>query len=333
MRKKLIILLLVLALTVPVCSCGTAPGVSYTADGYALNTYVSVTLYGCGSRSIAEKAVGLCGYYERIFSRTLEDSLLYRLNEEGGLDIDSEEARTLAEAVQLALEYGELTEGALDITVEPLTALWDFGGANSVPEAGKLRAALALVDYSRVSVGKDRIELNGARLDMGAVAKGYIADRIREYLVGEGIDSALIYLGGNVLCIGDKPDGQDFTVGVQRPFGGQDDVICAVRASGMSVVTSGVYERFFYEGETLYHHILDPSVGFPSDSGLLSVTVIAEDSALCDALSTALFVMGRKRAEALLEGLDGVYVIFVDKDYNVFYSEGAMELVSGNTGK
>lgn len=325
--KEIILLFLIMMPAFCASSCAPPKSVIYTADGYSLNTYVKVTLYGCGSQKLAEKAVEMCSYYEEILSRTSAASRLYELNEKGFLDVKTEEDRQLMEAVKLALRYCEMTDGALDITVEPLTSLWNFGGDSpSVPEREKLDSALKSVDYGKVKADGERIELNGARLDLGAFAKGYIADRIREYLVGESVDSALIYLGGNVLCIGNKPDGGDFRIGLQRPFGEANDMLCALEASGLSVVTSGVYERFFYENDKLYHHILDPKTGFPCDNGLLSVTIIAEESGLCDALSTACFVMGKEKALRFVDGLDGVYAIFVDSDYNVVYSEGAENL-------
>lgn len=323
--KGIILMLSVLASALCLGGCAAPRGVNYTADGYSLNTYVKVTLYGCGSQRLADEAVKMCSYYEEIFSRTSETSRLYELNENGSLDIETEEDKRLADALVLALQYGEMTDGALDITIEPLSSAWDFGGVASVPDKERLEAALKLVDYRKVEADNERILLNGARIDMGAIAKGYIADRIKEYLIGEGVDSALIYLGGNVLCIGEKPEGEDFLIGLQRPFGDGSDVMCALSVSDLSVVTSGVYERFFYENDKLYHHILDPDTGFPCDNGLLSVTVIAEDSALCDALSTACFVMGQERAMRLVDGLDGVYAIFVDSEYRLIYSEGAKE--------
>lgn len=327
MYKKILFLILISAGAFCLSACAARGGANYTADGYSLNTYVNVTLYGCGSQRIADEAVQMCGRYEEIFSRTAEGSRLYELNESGRLAVGSEDDRRLAEAVELALRYGEMTEGALDITIEPLTAMWNFGNENAaLPERSRIDEALLLVDYTKVKVGEERIELNGTRLDLGAVAKGYIADRIKEYLVGEGVDSALICLGGNVLCIGEKPGGKDFCIGIQKPFGANNDVVCAVKASGLSVVTSGVYERFFYENDVLYHHILDPQTGFPCNNGLLSVTVIAEDSAMCDAFSTACFVMGREKAERFVNGLEGVYAIFIDSDYRVIYSEGAKAL-------
>lgn len=328
MNKKIFIFILILAVTPCLNACGVKKGVNYTAGGYSLNTYVSVTLYGCGSQRIADEAIRLCGDYEKIFSRTLQSSGLYALNANGRLDVRTREDWILADAVEAAVRYGELTDGALDITVEPLAAMWGFGSeAACVPNQDRIDEALALVDYRRIEADSEHIELNGTRLDMGAVAKGYIADRIKEYLVGEGVDSALIYLGGNVLCIGEKPDGNDFIIGLQKPFGGENEVMCAVRASDMSVVTSGVYERFFYENEVLYHHILDPDTGYPCDNGLLSVTVISDGSALCDALSTACFVMGEERARRLVDGLEGVYAIFVDSDFNISYSDGAEAFV------
>ena len=180
-------MLSVLATAFCLGGCAAPRGVNYTADGYSLNTYVKVTLYGCGSQRLADEAVKMCSYYEEIFSRTSETSRLYALNENGSLDIETEEDKRLADALKSALQYGEMTDGALDITIEPLSSAWDFGGDASVPDKEQLEAALKLVDYRKVEASNDRILLNGARLDMGAVAKGYIADRIKEYLIGEGV--------------------------------------------------------------------------------------------------------------------------------------------------
>lgn len=335
------------------CGCGGRNGANtvYTADAYALNTYVSVSLYGCGSQEIAEEAVGLCDYYEKIFSRTDEASLLSILNEAGSMtaedvlryeqnagtsggltnteqtDVEDESARIYADLYELVaagLEYGRLTEGALDITIEPLSSLWDFGsGPEHAPDAELISQACARVDYTKVKLSEDAIELNGARIDLGAVAKGYIADAICEYLLKQGIDSALVNLGGNIACIGDKPDGSGFTIGIQRPFDESGDIMQTLSVSDMSVVTSGIYERYFYEGDNFYHHILDPKTGYPCDNGLMSVTIISESSTICDCLSTGCFVLGKDKALELIDSMDDVYAVFVDENYEITYSEGA----------
>ena len=302
------------------------PSSVHKYDGYYFNTYVSVTLYGCGSDEIAQNAVELCEYYEKIFSRTREDSYLFKLNNEGKMTIDSEEIKILSEAVQFGKEYYKVTEGALNIAMEPLIDLWNFSSGDSVvPAESEISIALSNTECSEIEVTESEINLNGVRVDLGAVAKGYVADCIKEYLVGEGVTSAIINLGGNILCIGDKPTGEDFVIGIQKPFSG--DTLLGLKVDGMSVVTSGTYERYFEQNGVLYHHILDPDTGMPCDTGLLSVTIIAESGVLCDCLSTGCFVMGMDNAIKLIEGMDGVYGVFVDDEYNIHYTEGAQAFV------
>lgn len=298
------------------------PSTIHMYDGYYFNTYVSVSLYGCGSEEVAKNAVELCGYYEKIFSRTNETSLLYQLNNEGKIKTDSVEAEVLSEILKYGREYYDITDGALNIALEPVTSLWDFSsGASIVPKKEQIAEALDNTDCSLIEITENGIELNGASVDLGAVAKGFAADRIKEYLVDEGVDSAIINLGGNILCIGDKPTGEDFVIGIQKPF--SNETLLGLEIDGMSVVTSGTYERYFRKDGVLYHHILDPDTGMPCDNNLLSVTIVAESGVLCDCLSTGCFVMGMEDAIELINNMENVYAIFVDDDYNVYYSEGA----------
>lgn len=317
----------------------------YTADAYALDTYVRVSLYGCGSQELAKKAVGLCDYYEKIFSRTDENSLLTMLNEAGSLSQDDAEQwqndtdisedgigdayDSLYELIDSGLAYSGLTDGALDVTIEPLSSLWNFSsGENILPDEHDIEEAQKAVDYTKVDINGSEIALNGTRIDLGAIAKGYIADAICRYLVSEGVDSAIVDLGGNIACVGHKPDGSGFTVGVKKPFDDNGGIIQTLNISDMSVVTSGVYERYFYVGDSFYHHIIDSQTGYPCDNGLLSVTIISESSLQCDCLSTGCFVMGMDKAMELVDSMDDVYAIFIDTDYQVFYSEGAEKYVA-----
>ena len=325
MKKFILSILLILVVTLNGCKYNTSSTV-HTAEGIYFNTYVSVKLFGCGSKEIANESVELCSYYEKIFSRTMESSNLYGLNEEGTLKIEKEEEKVLANIVSQALVFSDKTEGCLDITVEPLTSLWNFSGEDKkVPVAVSMAIARKKVDYTGVTVTEEEILLNDIRLDLGAVAKGYVADRIKEFLLGKGVTSALINLGGNILCIGDKPDGSDFLVGIKKPF--SEDIELALNVDGLSVVTSGTYERFFEKDGKLYHHILDPQTGMPCDNGLLSVTILSEDSFTGDCLSTGCFVMGLEAGMELVNSMDGVYAIYIDSDYKVHYSDGAENFV------
>lgn len=322
------------AVFISICGCSrvTPSSTKYIAQGYALNTYVKVTLYGSGSDEIAGRAVDMCSEYERIFSRTDEDSMLYRLNNAGSLTrkeaADDKRFDELTALVRSGIEYGKLTDGALDITIEPVSSLWKFGTDEAaLPDAGQIADALTKVDYSKVEVTDDFIELNGCRLDLGATAKGYIAGKICDYLKKEGVTGAIVDLGGNISCIGTKADGTGFTVGIKKPFDEEGRMSLALDLSDMNIVTSGVYERYFYDNDILYHHILNPAIGYPCENGLLSVTVISADAAQCDALSTGCFVLGMDKAKDLVEGLDSVYAVFIDDNYDVYYTKGTESFI------
>lgn len=322
------------AVFISICGCSrvTPSSTKYIAQGYALNTYVKVTLYGSGSDEIAGRAVDMCSEYERIFSRTDEDSMLYRLNNAGSLTrkeaADDKGFDELTALVRSGIEYGKLTDGALDITIEPVSSLWKFGTDEAaLPDAGQIADALTKVDYSKIEVTDDFIELNGCRLDLGATAKGYIAGKICDYLKKEDVTGAIVDLGGNISCIGTKADGTGFTVVIKKPFDEEGQMSLALDLSDMNIVTSGVYERYFYDNDILYHHILNPATGYPCENGLLSVTVISADAAQCDALSTGCFVLGMDKAKDLVEGLDGVYAVFIDDNYDVYYTKGTESFI------
>ena len=162
----------------------------------------------------------------------------------------------------------------------------------------------------------------GMILDLGAVSKGYIADRIKEYLVEEGVKSALIDLGGNVLCIGNRPDGTPFQIGIRQPFADTVSAVTALSVTDQSVVTSGIYERCFTKDGILYHHLLDPGTGYPCENELASVTIISDHSVDGDALSTCCFLMGPQKGMELINSLKDVRAVFLTREGVLLYSEG-----------
>lgn len=303
------------------------PATIYSSEGFYFNTYITIKLYGCGSKELADEAVRLCGYYEQIFSRTDAKSLLYIANVEQQLGNTTKEEQALYDLISKSVEFSKLTAGGMDITIEPLSSLWDFGNNDGmVPDVPAIELATQKVDYNKLIINDNEIDFNGATIDCGAVAKGYVADRIKEFLEGKNVDSGVINLGGNVLCIGDKPTGEPFVIGVKKPY--SEEVLLGLNIDDYSVVTSGVYERYFEVDEKKYHHILNPDTGMPCENGLLSVTIIAKSSFECDALSTGCFVMGREKATELINSMEDVYGIFVDEEYNVYYTDGAKQFVN-----
>lgn len=331
MKKFILSILLILVITLNGCKFNTDSTV-YTAEGIYFNTYVSIALYGCGSQEIADEALRQCAFYEKIFSRTMENGILYNLNNNGKLNVINEEDRVLSDILKKSLDYCEMTAGNMDITVEPLTSLWDFSsGKKYIPTDEELSNAVAKVGYKNVVVNEESILLNDVRLDLGAVAKGYVADCLKTFLKEKGVDSALINLGGNILCIGEKPNGSNFFIGIKKPF--TEDVQLVIGATDCSIVTSGTYERYFDENGKSYHHILDPKTGMPCDNGVVSVTIISEDSFTGDCLSTGCFVMGLEAGMELVDSMDGVYAVYIDSENNVHFSEGAEEFVREKRSK
>lgn len=292
---------------------------------FKLNTVVTITIYDSQDSELLDEALSLCDYYETVFSRTLEGSELYQLNhrelpKDGDAFLLSD---SLAELTEAGLYYARLSKGAFDISVEPVSSLWDFtSGEKKIPDE-------ALIDEALSHVGSDRVLLDGKRLtfadekaglDLGAVAKGYIADKIKEYLVSQGVQSAIIDLGGNVLCIGNRPDGEPFRIGVQKPFAGRSETVGTVEISGRSVVSSGIYERYFEKDGVLYHHILNPKTGYPYENDLLSVTIISDKSVDGDGLSTSCFALGLEKGMELINSLENVQAVFITTDGELHFS-------------
>ncbi|MCB6310495.1 FAD:protein FMN transferase [Mediterraneibacter glycyrrhizinilyticus] len=306
-----------------------------TATAFKLNTVVKVTIYDSQDEKILQDALALCDKYEKIFSRTRTDSEIYLLNEgklpqEDGYYILSEEC---AELIGKGLYYSELSGGAFDITIEPLSSLWDFtSGEKQIPDPQTLVEAQKHVGYEKVELkgNKIRFQEDGMGLELGAIAKGYIADKIKEFLISEGIESAVIDLGGNVLCIGTRPDGEAFRVGIQKPFADRNETVATAGIRDRSVVSSGIYERYFEKDGKLYHHILNPKSGYPYENGLTAVTILSDESVDGDGLSTVCFALGLEKGLELINSLSDTQAVFITEDGELHYSEHFEEEVPLN---
>lgn len=301
-----------------------------SATAIKLNTAVTVTIYDSQDRELLTECMNLCDKYEKIFSRTASDSELYQLNHReltpvAGTEDTFQISDPLAELIRKGLYYSELSEGAFDIAIEPLTSLWDFTAEDpQVPEDRLIQKALTKCDYHNVSVSDNNeviLKTEDTAIELGAIAKGYIADRLKDYLISQGVKSAIINLGGNVLCIGGKPNDSSFKIGIQKPFADRNETIAVMDIKDKSVVSSGVYERCFEQDGTLYHHLLNPRTGYPYDNGLIAVTIISDESVDGDALSTTCFALGLEDGMKLAESLDNVQAFFVTSDYEIHYTK------------
>lgn len=294
--------------------------------GFKLNTAVRIVVYDSGEEELLDKAMALCDRYEKIFSSTRADSELYQLNhgelpQEDGWYVLSEEC---AELIEKGLYYSQLSEGAFDITVEPVSSLWDFTSEMPVvPDEQEIKEAKELVGYQKTELDGNRIRFaqEGMGIELGAIAKGYIADRIKEFLLANGVKSGIIDLGGNILCIGERSDGDAFRIGIQKPFAERSDTIGTAMIRGKSVVSSGIYERYFEQEGRLYHHILNPGSGYPYENELTGVTIVSEQSVDGDALSTTCFALGLEKGMELINRLPEVQAVFITKDGKVHFSQ------------
>jgi len=325
-EKKIAIVVLLASLSALLFSgCSTTKALTpVSQSAFYLNTVITITIYDGSDPAVITECFDLCRRYEQEFSRTSKDSTLYRLNHDTATERQLSE--DLQSVIATGLSYYERSKGLFDITVAPLSDLWQFSASTpSVPDEEALHNALRHVDASQLSLNGDTLhyEDTSVQLDLGGIAKGYIADRLKEYLIDKGVTSALIDLGGNILCVGAKPDGSPFRVGIREPFAPQGTSIAVAAVSDLSVVTSGVYERCFTEEDILYHHLLDPKTGYPFNSGLNSVSIISKASVDGDALSTVCFALGTEKGMELINSMPDVYAVFVTENNELVYSAGA----------
>lgn len=298
----------------------------------AMDTAMLITTYGERSPAAAYACEDVIRDLEKQLSRTNPDSEISRLNAAGTLEL-GEQGEELIPILNMANRYHAETEGAFDITVAPVVAAWGFAGGEEyrVPSEAELQSLLERVDGSAVRVEDRTVTLGpGQAVDLGGIAKGYAADKIVGVLRGHDVPRANINLGGNVLAYGGRPDGTPWRVGIQDPArpDEQNAFTGVLEVTDTFAVTSGGYQRYFEENGKTYHHIIDPATGHPADSGLTSVTVAADirdgSGAMCDALSTALFIMGEEKALNLWRRWDGMpfELVLVTEDGRVLVTEG-----------
>ena len=320
--RKTIALLLALLLLFAFAGCETQPKLLQRTD-YLLDTVVTLTLYDATEAD-------LDAAFKEI--RRLSDLLdaydpfsdLGWLQAAAGLKPVTVAPETM-ELLSFAKEMYERTKGYLDVTVGPLIDLWDIRNGGHYPAAEELSTALGLLGMDDLvldeKAGTAYLVRPGMRLDLGAFAKGYIADKVKELLLSRGVKSAVLDLGRNILLIGEKPEGAPFSIGVQSPTN-SGDLLRVLSLKDKSLVTSGTYERYFEHEGKRYHHVLDPFTGFPADRDLLAVTILSDSSLWGDALSTACLLLGVEDGLKLVESVPDAEALFVRIDGTVITSTG-----------
>ena len=331
-KINLIFILLFSALA----ACSPAQDESTSASGFYFNTVIQITVYDPVQKQLLDDCFALASRYENLFSSTIPDSDISRINAAGGQPVTVDEET--AELLSAGITYGDLSGGKFDITIGRLSGLWDIStrslleetDSSMVPSDPEIRDALATVDYRNIRIEGNEVTLLNpdASIDAGGLAKGYIADKMKAFLNENGVTRGFINLGGNVLVLGPKAGGKGtdgdnrYTIGIRKPFAPDGAPVAAVKVMDETVVSSGVYERCFEVDGVLYHHILDTATGRPYDNGLLGVTVITEHSLDGDALSTICFSLGLTEGMDLIERTSGAEAVFITDDGRLHKSSG-----------
>lgn len=321
--KKAVPLFITILLIVSLISCSSPQkNEKLTVTGIYFDTVIRIEAWGTKSSTL-EQCKKICEYYENLFSNKIETSEISKINASAGNPVKVS-TETL-ELISRGIDFCNLSGGKFDITIAPLSDLWNFtdNPDGTLPEQSAIEEARSHVGYKTIQVDQDActVTINDphAKIDLGGIAKGYIADQLKAYLKSEGVEHALINLGGNVLALGAAYDATSFRIGIQKPFDEQNATIDIVEIKDRSVVSSGIYQRYFEKDGTIYHHILNPETGYPYNNNLLQVTIISDRSMDGDALSTCCFALGLKDGSTLIESLDNVQAIFVTDDYQLHY--------------
>lgn len=327
--KKIYSLLLALVFLLISSGCSKYSSSPITETYFCMDTYISITVYNKTDAEIIEHAFSLCNEYEEILSKTSDKGDIVRLENNRNKSIEVSE-HTI-NVINVYKDLYAVSESMLDCTVGKLSNLWDFSkNSSEVPEKSDIIAAIDTISLDNLIIDENKVMLKSdfAALDFGAVAKGYISGLIKEYLIENGVESAILNFGGNVVIIGSKPDGSEFNVGIQTPFADGEQVITSISVKDKAVITAGVYERFIESNEETYHHILDPFTGYSVETDLLSATIICDDPALGDAYSTICILLGKDKALNLINGTDGFEAILVDENNEITLSNNASQYIN-----
>ena len=358
-KLNILILIAMIVVAGSLSGCGsTGTWSGYSKQSFYFDTICEITIFDLDpayfddltednfedtSNALITDAFKLMSEYEKTLSRTVDGSDIDRINKASG-EATAVKEETL-QVISKGIGFGDLSGGVFDITVGKASALWDFHesleeGGTEVPSAEALKEASEHIDYKAISMdeasGTVRLDDPEMMLDLGGIAKGYIADRVSEYLRGLGVTSGIVNLGGNIEVIGGKAgslgasleDQSDFSLGIRDPLDETGGLLGIYPGRDVTIVTSGTYERFIEVDGVKYHHILDPETGWPVDTDVLQVSVIAGagHSADCDGLSTVCLALGSDKGTELIKGLaeSGEFgpleAIFVTTDGEIIYT-------------
>lgn len=301
-----------------------------TKSGYVLGTLINLKAYGKKAEMAIAESIERLNNIDDKMSAFKENSEISRINFMAGVSAESVSDDTYL-VVEKAIEYSKILEGTFDPTIRPLVKLWSIGNkGEKIPDEAEIQATIKLVDYKDVLLDESSSSImlkhKKQALDIGGIAKGFAADEVRNIFLKHNIKSALIDLGGNIFALGKKQDNTPWRVGIQNPFEPRGEFIGILNVINKSIVTSGNYERYFIKDEKRFHHIIDPKTGYPSESKIISATIISDNSIDGDGLSTGVYIIGVEKALRIIEEIKGIDAILVTEDKNVYMTSGIREI-------
>ncbi|MEY8320538.1 FAD:protein FMN transferase [Lachnospiraceae bacterium 46-61] len=296
---------------------------------FAMDTFIDLKAQGENGEKALLEAEKEINRLERLFSTTMEQSEIFAVNQYAAKQPVSVSQDTF-DLIEKAKEYYSITEGAFDITIAPVVKAWGFTEeVKRVPSDEEIQQKLQLVDNNKLHIDKQNstvyLENEYMSIDLGGIAKGYASDKVNEILKKNNISSAVISLGGNVSVTGKRQDGTKWRVAVQDPMN-NEGYVGILNVENTSIITSGVYQRFFEQNGKKYHHIIDTKTGKPTQNGLLSVTIVCDNGAMADALSTSVMVAGLQKGSELWRKLSNFGMILITDSNEMYISEDIVDI-------
>lgn len=327
-KKFLIVIISIVSIfSFAACNRETKEDKILTRTELFMGTAIKVSLYDGGSEKVLDKVFDKVLELENLVSINKEGTEIDELNKNAGIKSVklSDDSKNI---IEKGLYYSSLSSGGYDISIGSLVKLWSIGLPEAkIPTESEIKESLENINYKDVEINGNEVFLKkkGMLLDLGSIAKGYAADEIAKILVNEGVEKAIIDLGGNIYALGKKSEESPWKIGVQNPFDDRGNIVGTFLTENKSVVTTGIYERFIEDGDKKYHHVLNPKTGYPYNTDIVGVTIIADKSIDADALSTLVFTMGIQNGIEFIENMENVDAIFITNNKNVYKTNGIKE--------
>lgn len=296
-----------------------------------LDTIVSIKIYDDDIKEeTLDEIIAYISTLEEKLSFTIEGSDIWQINENNGSWVNV--SKETIELIKMSIEISQLSDGLFDISSGPLINLWGISPPEGYyPTTDEIDEAIEKINYKNIEIDETNQKVKIQKhmnINLGAIAKGYIADKVKVLMTEKSIDHGIINLGGNVLLIGNKPSGKLFEIGVAKPYALRGELVATIKIEDVAMVSSGIYERYFEYEDKKYHHILNPLTGYPENNTIQSVSIITDSSGRADALSTAIFLLGVEKGLAVIEADPTVEVVFVTKANKIIPSSGLKDIIT-----